>query len=108
MTWNGSTLAKLTSTATVDETKAGKRTVKIGGIANYSGQQYVIRFVHTDDVDGNIRITIVGSNETGFEMAFAKDQETVINAEFKAQPADSNGTLIIYEEEDSSVTGSKE
>lgn len=41
-------------------------------------------------------------------MAFAKDQETVINAEFKAQPADSNGTLIIYEEEDSSVTGSKE
>lgn len=105
MTWNGSTLAKLTSTATVDETQAGKRTVKIGGIANYSGQQYVIRFVHTDDVDGDIRITIVGSNEAGFEMAFAKDQETVINAEFKAQPADSNGTLIIYEEEDSSVTG---
>lgn len=106
MTWNGSTLAKLTSTATVDETKAGKRTVKIGGIANYSGQQYVIRFVHTDDVDGDIRITIVGSNEAGFEMAFAKDQETVINAEFKARPADSKGTLIIYEEEDSSVTGS--
>lgn len=107
MTWNGSTLAKLTSTATVDETAAGKRTVKIGGIANYSGQQYVIRFVHTDDVDGDIRITIVGSNEAGFEMAFAKDQETVINAEFKAQPADSNGTLIIYEEEDSSVTGER-
>lgn len=105
MTWNGKTIEKLTATARVDESTAGKRVVKIGGIANYTGQQYVIHFVHEDDVDGDIRITIVGSNEAGFEMAFAKDSETVINAEFKAQPHDAEGTLIIYEEEDSSVTG---
>lgn len=31
-------------------------------------------------------------------MAFAKDKETVINAEFKAMPMDSEGTLIEYKE----------
>lgn len=105
MTWNGKTLQTLAATARVDETKAGKRTVKIGGIDNYDGKQYVLRFVHEDATDGDIRVTIVGSNEAGFEIAFAKDQETVINAEFSAQPHDAEGTLIIYEEEDSSVTG---
>lgn len=105
MTWNGQTIAKLTATARVDETEAGVRTVKIGGIGNYNGQQYVIHFLHEDNVDGDIRITIVGSNEAGFEMSFAKDQETVINAEFKAQPQDNEGTLILYKEEDKTVVG---
>jgi hypothetical protein len=102
MTWNGNTIEKLTSTARVTEEK-GTRTVKIGGIDNYNGKQYVIHFVHKDDVDGDIRITIVGSNEAGFEIAFAKDKETVINAEFKAQPQDKEGTLILYKEEDASI-----
>lgn len=99
MTWNGATLAKLSSTASVDETVTGKRTVKIGGLDNFDNTQYVIRFVHEDEADGDIRITIVGSNESGFEMAFAKDAETVINAEFKAVPNDASGTLIVYTEE---------
>lgn len=103
MTWNGATLKKLCSTAIVTEA-TGKRTVKIGGAGNYDGKKYVIRFVHEDSIDGDIRVTIVGSNEAGFELAFAKDKETVINAEFKAQPCDSNGTLIIYEEEDNAIS----
>jgi len=104
MTWNADTLAKLTTTAsTVETTPAtssanGKKTVKIGGIGRFSNQQYVIRFVYSDAVDGDIRITVVGSNEAGFEMAFAKDAETVINAEFKAVPNDADGTLVIFEE----------
>ena len=32
-------------------------------------------------------------------FAFAKDSETVIDAEFKAQPQDKEGTLIRYEED---------
>ena len=103
MTWNGKTIEKLTATSRVSESN-GVRTVKIGGIDNYTGAKYVIHFVHTDDVDGDIRITIVGSNEAGFEMAFAKDKETVINAEFKAQPQDAEGTLILYKEEDKTIT----
>ena len=98
MTWNGAVLKKLSSTARITTT-TGKTTVKIGGISNYDNTQYVIRFVYEDSVDGDIRITIVGSNEAGFEMAFAKDAETVINAEFKAVPCDNAGTLLIFEEE---------
>lgn len=105
MTWNGNTLKKLCSTARVTEdTATHTRAVKIGGTGNYDGKKYIIHFVHTDSVDGDIRVTIVGSNEAGFELAFAKDKETVINAEFKAQPQDSEGTLILYKEEDGTIT----
>ena len=54
---------------------------------------------HKDNVDGDIRVTIVGNNQAGFTIAFAKDSETVIDAEFKAQPMDKEGTLITYQEE---------
>lgn len=98
MTWCGKTLTKLCSTARISEA-SGKRTVKIGGIGNQDGKQYVIRFVHEDKVDGDIRITIVGNNQAGFKFAFAKDKATIIDAEFKAAPMDKEGTKIIYEEE---------
>lgn len=105
MTWNGTTLKKLTPTARVTEDKASKtRTVKIGGLGNNDGKKYVLHFVHEDKVDGDIRITIVGSNEAGLELTFAKDKETVINAEFKAQPHDNDGTLILFKETDASIT----
>lgn len=98
LTWCGKTLAKLCATARVTEA-AGKRTVKIGGLANQDGKQYVIRFVHEDATDGDIRVTIVGNNQAGFSFKFLKDKETVVDAEFKAAPLDSEGTKIIYEEE---------
>lgn len=100
MTWNGNTLAKLCSTARVKEdTAKGKRTVKIGGVGNQDGKLYVIRFVHEDKLDGDIRVTIVGSNQAGFKFDFKKDKATVVDAEFKAMPLDKEGTKIIYEEE---------
>ncbi len=105
MTWNGTTLKKLTPTARVTEDKATKtRTVKIGGLGNNDGKKYVLHFVHEDKADGDIRITIVGSNEAGLELTFAKDKETVINAEFKAQPHDKDGTLILFKETDAGIT----
>lgn len=98
MTWCGKTLQKLCSTARITE-KDGKRTVKIGGLNNQDGKKYVLRFVHQDAQDGDIRITIVGNNQSGFTFKFAKDKETVMNAEFKAMPMDNDGTKIIYEED---------
>lgn len=98
ITWNGNTLSVLTSTARVTE-DAGKRTVKIGGRGRYNGKSYVLHFVHEDETDGDVRVTIVGKNEAGFTLAFAKDKETVVDAEFKAQPHDKDGTLIVYEED---------
>lgn len=99
MTWNAETLNQLSATGRVTEA-GGKRTLKIGGLANQSGKKYILRFVHSDPVDGDVRITIVGQNRTGFTLQFAKDEETVIDAEFKASPSlDEEGTLIIFEEE---------
>lgn len=98
ITWNGKTLATLSSTARVTESK-GKRIVKIGGRGNDNGKSYVIHFWHEDKVDGDVRVTIVGKNEAGFSLAFAKDKETVVDAEFKAKPHDKEGTLIHYEED---------
>lgn len=99
MTWCGKTLEKLCETARVIEDKVKKiRTVKIGGVGNATGKKYVIHFVHKDETDGDIRVTIVGNNQAGFSFAFAKDKETVIDAEFKAAPQDKEGTLILYEE----------
>lgn len=97
-TFNGNTLAKISSTARVT-TNGNKRIVKIGGVGNDNGKKYLIRFHHEDKVDGDIRVTIVGRNEAGFSLAFAKDKETVVDAEFKAAPHDAEGTLILYEEE---------
>lgn len=100
MTWCGKTLEKLCNTARVTEdSKTGKRTVKIGGIVNQDSKKYIIRFLHEDNVDGNIRVTIVGNNQSGISLSFAKDKETVIDAEFKAGALDSDGTKIIYTED---------
>ncbi len=101
MTWSGETLKKLSSTARVTEA-LGVRTVKIGGTGNADGKKYVLHFVHKDPMDGDIRVTIVGSNQAGFTLAFAKNKETVIDAQFKAQPQDSEGTLIRFTED---ITG---
>lgn len=100
MTWCGTTLQKLCQTARVkEEPDKKKRIVKIGGIGNADGKKYILHFVHKDPADGDVRVTIVGNNQAGFTIAFAKDSETVIDAEFKAQPMDKEGTLILYEED---------
>lgn len=98
LTFNGNTLKKLCATARVTEA-SGIRTVKIGGVGTQDATAYVIRFVHSDETDGDVRVTIVGKNQSGFSLAYAKDKETVIDAEFKAQPHDEDGTLIVYEED---------
>ena len=100
MTWNGKVLKKLCSTARVTEA-AGVRTVKIGGTNNDDGKNYIIHFVHEDAVDGDVRITMVGQNTSGFTLTFAADAETVIDAEFSAVSGklDKEGTLVIIKEE---------
>lgn len=98
ITWNGKTLTKLCSTARVTEAD-GIRTVKIGGVGNHDGKSYALCFHHTDKTDGDVWIVIRGVNQGGFSLAFAKDKETVIDAEFKCLPQDDEGTLIQYTEE---------
>ena len=98
ITWNGKTLEKLCSTARVSDAD-GIRTVKIGGIGNYNGKSYALCFHHVDKVDGDVWIVVRAVNQGGFSLAFAKDKETVIDAEFKCLPQDDEGTLIEFVEE---------
>lgn len=108
LTWNAETLNKLVATGRITEdAEKGMRTIKIGGINNNDGKQYIFHFVHEDKKDGNVRITIVGQNTAGFSLAFAKDAETVIDAEIKALPNDNEGTLIIFQEEYTPATNSE-
>lgn len=97
LTWNGTTLQQLCSTARVS-TSGTKRTVKIGGIENDDGKSYIIIFVSYD-----LRkiVYIVGKNGGGFTFSFAKDAATVIDVEFEAEPMDDDGTLLVLEEETS-------
>ena len=103
ITWNGKTLTKLCSTARVTEAD-GIRTVKIGGVGNNDGKSYALCFHHVDKTDGDVWIVVRAVNQGGFSLAFAKDKETVIDAEFKCLPQDDEGTLIQYVEEIQSTT----
>jgi hypothetical protein len=98
ITWNGKTLNVLCATGRVSEAN-GKRTVKIGGIGNDNRKSYVIVFHHTDKIDGDLWIMIRGTNQSAISLAFTKDSETTIDAEFTAMAQDSDGTLITYIED---------
>ena len=98
ITWNTAVLTKLIQTGTVEE-KSGIRTLKIGGLTGQSNKKYLFRFVNRDKVDGDTKVTILGSNEAGIAIAWAKDKEAAINPEIKAVPLDDNGTLAIINEE---------
>jgi hypothetical protein len=97
-TWNGKTLAQLCSTARVTE-EGNIRKVKIGGVGNHNGKSYALCFHHTDKADGDVWVVVRAVNQGGFSLAFVKDKETVIDAEFKCLPQDNEGTLIEYVEE---------
>ena len=104
MTFNGNTLQQLCDTGRVSEdTEEHLRIVKIGGVGNARRESYVIVFHHEDPIDGDIWVVIVGKNQSGFSLAFTKDKETVIDAEFKALPQDEEGTLIKYIEKDMTI-----
>lgn len=104
ITWNGKTLAQLCSTARVTEAN-GIRTVKIGGVGNQDNKSYALCFHHIDKIDGDVWLVLRAVNQGGISLAFVKDKETVIDAEFKALPQDDEGTLIQYVEEIAPTAG---
>lgn len=106
ITWNAKTLEKLIATASVAET-GGKRTAMIGGVANDNGKLYLLRFVHEDAKDGDVRYTAVGKNTGGWSAVYSPDNETIINANFECSPIDEDGHLIKYEEEVIETTASQ-
>lgn len=91
--WEPGMLEKLCSTARVDNTDTTYNILRLGGLDNDNGKQYVIVFEHVDKQLGNLYIVIVGSNTNGLSLAFAKDSTTKLEPEFTATPQDDDGTL---------------
>ena len=99
MTWNGKTLEKLCQTAVVTENKeAKKRTIKIGGLSHAANKSYAVAFQYKGDGKKGLTVLIVGKNTAGFTVSFSSDNATVLDAEFKAQALDNDGTLVVIEE----------
>ena len=99
MTWNGKTLEKLCQTARVTkDDSAKKRTIKIGGLANAANKSYAVAFQYKGDGKKGLTVLIVGKNTAGFTVSFSSDNATAIDAEFKAQALDNDGTLVVIEE----------
>lgn len=99
LSWDMATLSKLVADGTyTDDTVNHKRTLKLGGLGARLVADYVIRFVHTEADGEKFRLTIVGNSNSGLSLAFAKDKETVVDAEFEAKALDSNGVKVIMEE----------
>ena len=99
LTWDLETLTKVMANCEFSDNDEGLRTVKIGGKGARVMSEYIIHFVHTE-ADGNkFKVTLVGTASNGFTLAFAPDNETVIDAEFKAKAHDANGTQVILTEE---------
>lgn len=94
--WEPGMIEKLVSTARLDKTTDETYNIlRLGGLNNDNGKQYMIVFEHVDKQLGNLYIIIVGSNSNGLSMAFAKDNTTKLEPEFSAVPQDTDGTLCM-------------
>ena len=96
MTWNTEVLNKISLCGELKRT-AQKVTLKLG--KRGAIKNYIVRFVHTKDGGLKYRVTIVGTAQNGFELAFDPEKATVIDAEFVAGSLDAEGTKLILEEE---------
>lgn len=103
ITWAATYLQALIETARVTESgKSGQhkhRVYKLGGLANKSSKRYLYRFVHTRDDGRKLRITVTGKNSGTISIAFQNDNPTQVDAEITAQSLDSDGTLVIVDDE---------
>ena len=98
LSWDLKNLERLSMTGKVTES-AGKRTLKIGGQTDEL-KKYALRFVHTLKSGKKIRVTLIATANSGFELTFNAEEETVLDAEFKAlQASESDMTLVTIEQE---------
>ena len=101
LTWDVEALNKIVSNGRYTSTET-MRMLKLGGLGARQMDMYVVVFEHVgtgDRAGKNLRVGLVGTNDSGLTMAFATDKETVVDAEFHAIGHDDAGTLVIIEED---------
>lgn len=74
---------------------SGKSKLSVGGGQTIT--EYVLRFVHTMGNGKKVRVSMIGTPVSGFELAFSPENESVINAEFSAVPMNAEGHLFTIE-----------
>ena len=74
-----------------------KSTLSVGGGQTIT--EYVLRFVHTMGNGKKVRVSMIGTPVSGFELAFSPENESVINAEFSAVPMNAEGHLFTIDVE---------
>ncbi|UZT82146.1 hypothetical protein [Caproicibacterium sp. BJN0003] len=100
ISWSKQDFAKFSPTARVDTTsKPGHNIIKIGGIGFADNSPYLFRLVHNDAEYGDLRVTIVGTNTSGFKLDFKPDSSGNMDVEVQSQSLDSEGTQILLDEE---------
>jgi hypothetical protein len=101
ITYAAKMIEEMVNTARVGEVVNGRRKTKIGGLDNYVERYYIYRFVHEDNIDGDIRITFIGNNSVGLKFSFLPDKESQFDPEFEPFPfLDDEGTLFEIWEDD--------
>ncbi|MDR1205688.1 MAG: hypothetical protein LBL26_09460 [Peptococcaceae bacterium] len=91
LTWDLENLAKLGAGNYTDNDTTGVRTLTIGGAKALTS--YLLRFVHDKDDGHKLRVTMAATAGSGFTLTFAKDKETVVDANFGAI-SQSNGVMV--------------
>lgn len=83
LTWNLKNLEKLSAAYYSEDLATGVRRLGIGGAKNVPINY--VRFVHTKPDGNTLTMNLFKAQaQSGFELTFDKEQETVIDAEFKA------------------------
>lgn len=100
VTWTPTWMKALIPTARLDTAApSNRRRYKIGGLDYQHYERYLLRFVHKKKDGRKVRITITGPNTGELGIAFDKEKPTTIDAEITAEPLDTEGTLVIFDEE---------
>lgn len=83
LTWNLENLSKLSAASYSEDKTAGTRRIGLGGLKNVPVNY--LRFVHTKPDGKKLTVNIFRAQaQSGFEITFDSEKETVIDAEFKA------------------------
>ncbi|PLS04021.1 hypothetical protein [Neobacillus cucumis] len=83
LTWDLQNIEKLSAAYYSEDTTNGTRRVGVGGMKNIPINY--LRFVHTKPDGKTLTVNVFKAQaQSGFELTFDKEKETVIDAEFKA------------------------
>lgn len=97
-TWIPEMLKKLVRTGR-SSTEGKYNVLKIGGLNNDDGKQYMVIFKHIDPKYPPLYVVLMGTNSAGLSVAFARDNTSKLEPEFTAQAMDDEGTLLMIIED---------